>query len=507
MGIPNFNNYFKKKFNTCIKTFQETDVYKNHHILIIELNGIFYYHSKKMLLENNVANHIILFEKICEEIATIIRDYCPKDVVYLVVDGFATYMKYQEQCKRRFKHSLTQRNKNLDMNSFTPGTLLLHDLTSYIDWFLKKSISEQRLPTNLFYYFANEKVRGEGEIKILDFILNNSEFDTKGKTIHIYSSDSDWILLALLLCEENRKIQLIRKDSYININTFKEELRKLYCFDYENNNNFIYDIYLIFLFFGNDLIQQHSQISSLDDDISQLLKIYNSNGKLLTKVDDEKLKIDMENFIAFLKIVNQKWIRKGNYQMNKLDNVENTEKVVMDYLYNLHNILSMIHLDNDLDWFFKYEYNVTPNFTEIISFSNNFIDRKKVYNQEEKICLGDVYYRLLCTLPETSIDLLPKPLRTISNSIPTFFPKYITIDLRNHNDISIRPERDIYKEDILLFYREQKKKFSSFDKKRNKDENCILYRYNMNKNKKKFLKSSYGSFLKNYETHNVKFGL
>ena len=60
---------------------------------------------------------------------------------------------------------------SFDSNSITPGTVFMDHLTKYIDWYIRKKISSNVKWRNLEVIFSNEKVPGEGEHKVLNFIL------------------------------------------------------------------------------------------------------------------------------------------------------------------------------------------------------------------------------------------------------------------------------------------------------------------------------------------------
>ena len=171
MGFKNFYKGFKTKFETCI---EDIPTEQNHNVMIIELNGLFYNSCKKLIEYHGNRKrkeiNLYLFEKVCENLDSIIRDYPPTQKLLLIVDGVSGMMKNIEQRQRRYKNSLENKYGDLvDLNSFSPGSNLLHFMTKYIDWFLKVKMMKDNIYQNLEIYFSNEKVPGEGEMKLFHF--------------------------------------------------------------------------------------------------------------------------------------------------------------------------------------------------------------------------------------------------------------------------------------------------------------------------------------------------
>lgn len=71
-----------------------------------------------------------------------------------------------QQRQRRFRSVLEQDdNSPFNSNCITPGTKFMDFLTKYIDWYIRKRISEDKEWQKIQVIFSNEKAPGEGEAK------------------------------------------------------------------------------------------------------------------------------------------------------------------------------------------------------------------------------------------------------------------------------------------------------------------------------------------------------
>ena len=250
---------FKSQTSVCIYT----NVHNNHEVLIVELNGVFYSSLKKIygyiqLSQNEFESiknirektlHLKLFEEIGKQICKIIKKYKPSRKMFLVVDGVAAMMKNSEQRQRRYKNCLENKYGDLfDLNAFSPGTKLMHHLTKYIDWFIRKQISHDSTFENLEVFFSNEKVFGEGEYKIMRFIRQHCQ---SNKSILVYTCDSDMILLSMLHCDSHQ-MMIIRNSSiygeeYIDINQCLDFILQKYNFVIiESKEQLLMDFIILF---------------------------------------------------------------------------------------------------------------------------------------------------------------------------------------------------------------------------------------------------------------------
>ena len=202
MGIPVY-------FKTLISDYGDNILHKykyddiNH--LFFDLNCLIHPCARGLSDEKEII------DKILNEIDKLILYTGVKDTIYLAIDGIAPKMKMRQQRMRRHKSALERKyNKepSWNTNAISPGTKFMKSLNDS----LKKHIHKY----NNIILDDSDK-RGEGEHKILHYILNNN---LKGK-ICIYGLDADLIQLSLVSHKPN--IVLLRETTEYNIeNTLSE---------------------------------------------------------------------------------------------------------------------------------------------------------------------------------------------------------------------------------------------------------------------------------------------
>ena len=201
MGIKYFYTWIKNNFKDSIVN----EIKEPIDVLAIDMNGLFHSSVAKLYKNNGNKNYIInynqipknnlnLFKEICNKIEQIKNNIKPKKKLLLCVDGVAGLGKINLQRQRRFKNSF-ENDSVFDINNFTPGTKLMDFLTKYIDWYIRNMITFNPEWQNIEIIFSNEKVQGEGEHKIIQFIKKNI---LPSDNICIYGSDADIILLSLM---------------------------------------------------------------------------------------------------------------------------------------------------------------------------------------------------------------------------------------------------------------------------------------------------------------------
>ena len=182
---------------------------------------------------------IKVFEEVCNTIEQLFHTVNPKKRLILCVDGPAPQSKQKQQRQRRFKsameNSKSDRTTNtFDSNSITPGTVFMDHLTKYIDWYIRKKVSnDDRWQQLEEVVFSNEKVPGEGEHKVLNFIRSHNKPD---ESYCIHGLDSDLIMLAL--GTKLKHIYLLREDQFDHRNDF-------FCIDIGDVQTRLYDMMYI----------------------------------------------------------------------------------------------------------------------------------------------------------------------------------------------------------------------------------------------------------------------
>ena len=213
MGIFQFYSWFRKKFPEDIYKVDKYVIDSKLNLevdnLLVDMNGLFHTSAQKIfkygtykppydiIIRENSKTHQEVFKDICETLEKIFITVNPKRKIILCVDGPAPMAKQCQQRKRRYKSSLERKDddKNFDSNKITPGTQFMDHLSKYIDWFIRKRISENPFWQNIEVIYSPSSVPSEGEQKLLSYIR---KFGDKNESYVMHGLYSDLIMLSLL---------------------------------------------------------------------------------------------------------------------------------------------------------------------------------------------------------------------------------------------------------------------------------------------------------------------
>lgn len=389
-------------------------------ILFFDLNSLIHPVCQGLTNENT------MFEKIKEYILYIVNIVKPSHSVYCVMDGVAPYAKILQQRQRRYKSIDMKRKKfefnkkyNLnyqkdwDSNAISPGTLFMKKLAE----FLKKELISSK--PELKWIINDTYQVGEGEHKIMEIILNETNIVSKHKTLNvcIYGMDADLILLSwCLYLRKNTNISLIREKNnirksnhletefiYLNIPILIKSFLKEYLIGFvsqfdkddlliqidntsiDNYKQICYDFIYLTIFLGNDFLPPLFGINISSNGIEYLLNIYRiccNRNKLFYLIDynSGNIKIQYHYLLEYLielekiyqsKILPEFYLEyihyepkiRNNYQLNlQLKGHTENEKIQIQKEYNeLETIyekddpLDLCNLQS-MDLFTKYYY-------------------------------------------------------------------------------------------------------------------------------------------------------
>jgi 5'-3' exonuclease len=548
MGIFNFWNWFKTNFSGSVqklgphKKFQDVDVVIDN--LMIDMNGLFHTSAQKIykygnfkpkdsnivVCQNN-RNDIKVFEDICKNIDELFNVVKPNKRMILAVDGVAPYAKNIQMRKRRFKNAVERKedeDKLFDSNCISPGTRFMDNLGRYIDWFLRKKISEDVKWRDIEIVFSNEKYPSEGEQKIISYLRKNGN---NSESYCIHGLDADIIMLSLGTHLKN--LYVLRDDLYdptnkyfiINIgNTtlqLVEMLRwesKNYTFDEENCiNDFIFMGFMA----GNDFLPHIPSIEILEGGIDIMIDIYKNvciNTGHFTKSNTTEftfsktaLKMFFDEISQLEKpILEKKLLTKGYFTDETLLNCANFDKNTVDLdiekyreqycekyfgkgKRHLKNITH--HYLDGLQWVMTYYKKGCPNWLWFYNYNYvlptsimtkhilSFIPSK--HNRTQPLL---PFQQLLAVLPPKSSQLLPKPLNTLLTNndsvIKEYYPDVFEVDLsgkkREYQGIVLLPM--IQPEILVDAYQTQNSFIEERELKRNIFGKTFLYSYDLNTN-------------------------
>ena len=554
MGVKHFYIWFQKHYGECIN--KETDTYKNKNInnLCLDLNGIIHtcaqkiyeygnnkqvrFLKKQIKPKNTLNRQIKLFNLICQEIENLRKLILPQNRIIICTDGVAGIAKLSQQRQRRFKSSKEAKESGVGKDDFNPncitaGTKFMDFLSKYIDWYCRMMISHNQDWKNLEVIISNEKVIGEGEHKIINFIRKYSK---ECESFCIHGLDADLIMLSMSL--DNSNIFVLRENQYppethlVDIFKFKESLKPRLKWEVdENTRSFrgpqaITDFVFLCFLVGNDFLPNIPGLAILEGGIENMLDIYkdvcSSYGHLTRNTKKIGNMLNLDSLVVYINtlstfekgLLEEKMMKKESFMEDKLLNKyiryeENKVKIDMDRykkeyyekkLQGEENIKQncLEYLDG-MNWVINYYKKGIPSwdwyypnfYAPFLSDISKYVkDYKYIEKTGEPLSNLE---QMMCVLPKMSHNLLSQPFdKLLYNSLKDFYPEDFVIDCsgkrREWEGIVLIKMVDVNV--IKDFYNKYKDMLSEIDKKRNKRGET--YKFNYNDKYKFIFKSFYG---------------
>ena len=522
MGIKHFWIWFRQNFANQILSFNRHNpsVTQKIDVLAIDMNGIFHTcaqkiyrygnyapYRKKLLHNNSKAKERRLFMEIANEINFLKRLVNPTKKLLLCVDGVAGMGKMYQQRQRRFRSAKERHGDGFDSNCISPGTQFMDSLSGFLDWYFQAQISSNPEWSNIEVLFSNEKVPGEGEHKIINYLRR---FKSSGESCCIHGMDADLIMLGLAApCE---KIFILREDSFrkdlihfVNLGEVRQELKKRLVEENPNDKN-ISDFLLMCYFVGNDFLPQIPGVEILEGGIDALIadyhEIFEDHGPLATKWRG-KLKLKKKSLQEFLKsladqeedFISEKFRQRGHffhdeimekaskpdstgeskidietykklYYKKKFPTGTDKEQICYDYVTGMQWVLNY-YTSGIPSWSWQYPWQYAPFISDLAQFIEKF--KPKPFPRDHPLL---PFQQLMMILLEKSSNLLPSNLSkfmTSESSLAEFFPEKFEIDLsgkrKEWEGIILLPRLDL--ETLNKIYDQEKINIGSRGKRRN----------------------------------------
>jgi 5'-3' exoribonuclease 1 len=338
MGIHYFFKWFKSRFLKNMKnmprgvTFADLDISVDN--LMIDMNGVFHNSAQKIyeygnfkppqrLLSrrpkkkyNNYKKQERTFKDVCESVENLFNIVGPTKRLILCVDGVAPLAKQHQQRGRRYRSSMDiSEDSPFDTASITPGTKFMDYLSKYIDWFIRKKMSEDKNWQGIEVIFSNEKVAQEGEQKLLNYIRF---YGDKNESYCINGMDADLIMLAL--GSHVPKFHIIREDLYdrgneffaIDIGETRKDLVKILkwegCGGVFSEEFSINDFIFLCFIAGNDFLPHVPSLEIIENGIDVIVDVYKnvcSEYGHITKNVEGNLVFNKKSLAVFLGTIGQ----------------------------------------------------------------------------------------------------------------------------------------------------------------------------------------------------------
>lgn len=566
MGIKHFFYWFKNSFSESIDKISKNQTFADEEIEIeidnfmIDLNGLFHNAAQKVyqygahalprrLLGIKSKKQINInkknkecFRDICLNIQKLVNIARPSKRLILCVDGPAPLSKQNQQRQRRFRSALDRKNndQSFDSNCITPGTKWMNYLTKYIDWWIRNQMSSDPYWKKLEVIFSNEKVPGEGEHKIINYIrlYGNPE-----ESYCIQGADADLIMLSL--GTHYPKFYILRDDMYdedeffaINIGDVRGKMSELLRWpggeDYDPTNA-INDFILMCYLVGNDFLPHIPCIEIIQKGIETMIDVYKNVAEEyghLTEYKKNGVRFVKKSFEVFLGTLSQyekgilqdkmkkkdsffpdpvlescsrqdndgNWdvdivkYREKYYSESLPEESKNMRKLCHSYLEGLQWVLTY-YTKGVSNWKWRYPSHYAPFAFDLANHMKTF--HFPIYGKTRPTT---PFIQLLSVLPPKSSHLIPSPLCTLltseDSSLKKFCPEDFDIDMSGKRQewegIAILPMIDyglVEKLYVNMYDRLNKK-----DIKRNIVGKSFIYRYSQSTTPYMF-KSFYGNIM------------
>jgi 5'-3' exoribonuclease 1 len=499
MGIKRFYAWVTRHFKTNMTPLERGDKCPEFGIhidnLMLDLNGLFHEaaqivyeygnHKKpprllgggKKRKANGLRQQLKVFELTCEKIESIIEMARPTKRVIICIDGPAPRAKRAQQRQRRFRSAAESSTSDcsFDSNVLTAGTKFMEYLSKYVDWYIRKRISESVRWQELEIVYSSDRVPGEGEHKVVNFMRYYGE---PSETYCIHGMDADLIMLALGTHLPN--FYILREDQRgttthcINIGQMRERLADMMEWksdEFKFSRKAVIDDFIFLCFMvGNDFLPHIPSLEIIEDGIEVILEVYSHVAPVhghITRSPHGKVVFNKRALQAYLytiggyekDILEGKLRRKNSYfpdktlekcaRMCNTDNGESrfqldidrfrnehfkesfpegttAEQVSHDYLEGLQWVLSY-YTRGVPNWEWCYPYHYAPSASIIAENVPSF--RFPMYG---RTIPPPPFQQLLSVLPPKSAGLIPEPLCTLltdqSSPLKAYCPDDIKLD-------------------------------------------------------------------------------
>lgn len=504
MGVPRFFAWLNKTYPHLLLKFSKQLQGVSIDNLCIDANGVFHaacqyvfkYGSHKPKVPQIVninpkkqqKDAFFYIGKLINEIVYITQ---PKKRVIIAIDGVAGRGKQSQQRQRRYKSAKTRPDGEFDSNCLSTGTEFMQYLHNYLDYFIRYQMHYSNMWQNLEVIYSNDKVAGEGEHKLIQFMRGIPFEIRNSESWCIHGLDADLIMLAL--GTKLDKIYIIRENdndwngdkfTLIDVGKLSDTLFAVLSWGADSIKcNTINDFIFICFLMGNDFLPHSPSLEILNGGMETLLGLYTDSVKecksnliTVSSSNGDYVTINKDVFALFLnKIANieeqllnhklnedkppkfsdvlmqshtvehksdedGKRVKRINFKDYRADyyslkiKEDNVSKVCTEYLKGMQWVITY-YLFGIPDWNWCYPYNYAPFATELAENISKFTTVN--FN------LGTPmrpFQQLLAVLPPRSKYLLPPPLSeclidpkskiyeyTIQNL------DYLTIDLAGKN--------------------------------------------------------------------------
>lgn len=430
-----------------------------------------------------------------------------------------------QQRQRRFRSAQESgHNPPFETSSITPGTKFMDFLTKYVDWFIRKKITEDPKWRKIEVFFSNEKAPGEGEHKLINFIRNHG---TPEESYCINGLDADLFMLALGTHMPN--FYILREDLYdnkneyhcIDVGSMRGDLADLLYWESDkhefNEQSAIDDFIAMCFMVGNDFLPHIPSIEIIEEGIDLMMNVYRQVGESyghLTSSKSGKVLLLPHVLQVFLGTLGHhekenfehKMSKKTSFFPNTLLESCSTQNENGDWDVDIEQYNEVYHQTNfpegtdlkemchayfeGMQWVLSYYTRGVPNWKWLFPYHyapSASVLAKHVHTfhmpQYGHTVPTVPFQQLLCVLPPKCADLIPEPLNRLlldeNSPLKEYCPDTLEIDLsgkrREWEGIVILPIVDF--DTVLKAYFSKIQLVDKRDLQRNMLGKSFIYKY------------------------------
>lgn len=215
-GIKGFRSWFESQFPDAIQAMPKSQAHEEFDHVLIDMNQLLHVSLRRSRSEGHALTILMKELDACCALAT------PRISLVLAMDGPPSAAKLATQRRRRFSTFVRSEWKQEQLSRFkkafskadeakrrrryttetktlciTPGTAFMDKAeNALLYWAWQRMQNPNNALSRVRVYISSSNVHGEGEVKLLDWILQRNRY---GQSIAIMGGDSDLVLEGLVI--------------------------------------------------------------------------------------------------------------------------------------------------------------------------------------------------------------------------------------------------------------------------------------------------------------------
>lgn len=215
-GIKGFRGWFESQFPDAIQAMPKKGAHEEFDHVLIDMNQLLHISLRRSRSEGHALTILMKVLDACCELAT------PRMSLVLAMDGPPSAAKLATQRRRRFSTFVRSEWKQEQLSRFrksfskpdearrrrryatetktlciTPGTAFMQKAENALLYWAWQRMQNPNNPlSRVRVYISSSNVHGEGEVKLLDWILQRDRY---AQSIAILGGDSDLVLEGLVI--------------------------------------------------------------------------------------------------------------------------------------------------------------------------------------------------------------------------------------------------------------------------------------------------------------------